>query len=311
MVTTPYALIFGPADVSHMMKDMQRLYDTHPQVRARFGQVARSAGVDVDTILRKTPLLDDASCMQVVSLGLLAGMLGIADDIIEQRGAPSCVGGISLGEVAALCVAGGLTLDDATALIRLRVDMPEADDETVGFVMVMEEGGRAFYHQPPEMRIAVDYGLIHQGIGSLLMVAGLRRTLEGRGQEGSGVLEVLPPALCNSAYHTPYRRRIAEQVAAYLQGCTLPAPRYPVVTCLPEIGVVNDPQGVKQMCVRGETETLSVPAMIRQMQSFGVADVICIGPFLRSLNLDFGGVSASFRDEQWVDDISSSLSAVE
>ncbi|VTR59347.1 Uncharacterised protein [Serratia fonticola] len=54
----PYAMIFGPADVSHMMKDMQRLYDIHPQVRTRFGQVASSAGIDVDVILRKTPLLD-------------------------------------------------------------------------------------------------------------------------------------------------------------------------------------------------------------------------------------------------------------
>lgn len=310
-MTPPYALIFGPADVSHMMKDMQRLYDNHPQVRARFGQVARSAGVDVNTILRKTPLPDDTSCMQVVSLGLLAGMLGIADDIVEQRGAPSCVGGISLGEVAALCVSGGLTVDDATALISLRADTPEGEDETVGFVMVTEERERDFYHQPPEMRIAVDYGLIHHGIGSLLMVAGLRRVLEGRGQDGSGVLEVLPPALCNSAYHTPYRRRIAEQVDAYLRERVLPSLRYPVVTCLPEIGIVDDPLGVKQMCVRGETETLFVPAMIRQMQSFNVADVICIGPFLRSLNMDFGGVSASFRDEQWVDDIMSSLSAVE
>ncbi|CAM3815258.1 hypothetical protein [Serratia silvae] len=306
----PYAMIFGPADVSHMMKDMQRLYDIHPQVRTRFAQVASSAGMDVDVILRKTPLLDGVSCMQVVSLGLLAGMLGIADDIIEQRGTPSCVGGISLGEVAALCVAGSLTLDDATELIRLRVDIPEAEEETVGFVMLMEESDRAFYHQPPAMRIAVDYGLIHQGIGSLLMVAGLRRMLEGRGQEGSGVLEVLPPALCNSAYHTPYRRRIAGQIEEYLHGCTLPAPVYPVMTCLSGLGVVNDSQGIKEMCLRGETETLSVPMMIQQMKHFDVAEVICIGPFLRSLNMDFGGVPASFRDEQWVDDISLSPSTI-
>lgn len=309
-MTTPYAMIFGPADVSHMMEDMQHLHDIHPHVRSRFGQVADTAGMDVGMILRKTPLPDDVSCIHVVSLGLLAGMLGIADGIIEQRGAPVCVGGISLGEVAALCVANALTLADAISLIQLRVDMPEDEEETVGFVMVTEDGGHVFYHQPPEMRVAVDYGVIHQGAGSLLMIAGLRSTLEKRGQEGSGMLEVLPSGLCNSAYHTPYRRRIAQQIEEYLYGCSIPAPSYPVMTCLKGLGVVNDPQGIKEMCVRGETETLSVPTMIQQLQSFSVQEAICIGPFLRSLNMDFGGVPVSFRDEQWANNISLSSPAI-
>jgi len=301
-MNAPYALIFGPADVSHMMEDMQRLYSMAPNVRARFEQIASSAGVDVDLILRKKPIPDSSSCMQIVSLGLLAGMLGIADDIIEKRGAPRCVGGVSLGEVAALCVSGALDIDDAIALIQLRVDLPEAEDETVGFVMVMNNENRDFYHQPPEMRISVDYGLVHQGIGSLMMISGLRRTLETLGQQGNEMLEVLPSSLCNSAYHTPYRKRIAEQVEDYLANCNLTAPVCSVVTCLEELGVVTDPNGVKQMCVRSETEGLSVPSLIHHMQALKTEEVVCIGPFLRSLNIDFG-MPASFRDEQWVDEI--------
>ncbi|MGP0837913.1 hypothetical protein [Serratia sp. CY85251] len=300
MVTTPYALIFGPADVSHMMKDMQRLYATHPQVRARFGQVARSAGMDVDTILRKTPLPDDASCMQVVSLGLLAGMLGIADDIIEQRGAPSCVGGISLGELAALCISSGLTVDDAVKLIGLRIDKPESVEEAVGFVMVMEESERIFYHQPPQMQVAVDYGLVHEKSGFLFMVAGLRETLENYGQHGAGMLKVLPSSLCNAAYHTPYRYWIAQHVNDYLNECVLCQPIYPVVTCLKGGVIVTNADMVKKCCIRSETESLSVPEMIHQIKNFNVEEIICIGPFLRSINIGFGRVNVSFRDEEWV-----------
>ncbi|MGL4747716.1 MAG: hypothetical protein ACRCYF_08280 [Shewanella sp.] len=299
-MNTPYAMIFGPADVSHMMNDMQLLFEINPLIRSRFEQVANSASIDIDIILRKKPISSGASCIQVVSLGLLAGMLGIADHVIEQYGAPSCIGGISLGEVAALCIAGTITVDDATALISLRLDLPEAEEEAVGFVMVTKESERSFYQQPPEMCIAVDYGLIHHGIGSLLMVSGLRRVLEGYGQEGSSVLEVLPPELCNSAYHTPYRRRIAAQIKEYLKGCILSTPTYPIITCLSRLGVVKDYYGIIEMCTRGETETLLVPLMLQQIKLFDVKEVACIGPFLRSLNMDFGDVQASFYDEQWV-----------
>lgn len=298
-----YAMIFGPADVSHMMEDMQRLYDIYPQVNARFEQVSRLANIDVNTLLRKTPKPSDTSCIQVVSLGLLAGMLGIADIVIEQRGAPVCVGGISLGEVAALCITEGLALEQAIKLISLRVDLPEAEEETVGFAMVMNDNDRMFYDQPPEMRISVDYGSIHNGIGSLLMVSGLRRVLEGLGQMGPAALEVLPHELCNSAYHTPYRQRIAEQIGEYLHGCDLLSPEFPIITCLTGLNEVNNVVGIKEMCVRGETEALSVPEMINHMQSFNVAEFICIGPFLRSLNMDFGGVPTFFHDQQWVDEI--------
>ncbi|GKW15450.1 hypothetical protein PEC301937_13990 [Pectobacterium carotovorum subsp. carotovorum] len=301
-MTTPYALIFGPADVSHMMADMQQLYAHHPQVRTRFEHIASVADVSVAVILRQAPIPDGFSCMQVVSLGLLAGMLGIADSVVAQRGEPCCAGGISLGEVAALCASGALTIADAVALIHLRVDRPETEDETVGFVLAMQEGDRDFYHQPPEMRISVDYGLIQQGVGSLLMVSGLRRMLEGKGQEGPGMLEVLPPSLCQSAYHTPYRQRIAQQVHTYLETKNVFSPRYPIVTCLDGLDVVNDPDGVKVMSVRSETERLSVPAMIQQIQRLGAVETVCIGPFLRSLNMDFG-MPASFRDEKWVAEI--------
>lgn len=302
-MTTPYALIFGPADVSHMMRDMQHLYSTHSKVRSRFEEVANSADIDVNLILRNTPISAPFSCMQIVSLGLLAGMLGMADDVIEQRGSPCCVGGISLGELAALCISGTMKLDDVISLIQLRVDMPADDDEeeAVGFAMTMQEGDREFYHQPPEMRISVNYGLIQKGIGSFFMVSGLRRTLEGLGQEGPSMLEVLPDSLCKSAHHTPYRQWIASQIEDYLTRCELCIPAYPIVTCLEGLNVVKDQQGAKNMIIRSETEALSVPYMIQQMQDFNVADAICIGPFLRSLNMDLG-VPVSFRDEKWVDD---------
>jgi len=303
-----YALVFGPADVSNMMQDMQLLYSCDKNVKRRFTQVARLANVTSDMLLQKEPMTANYSRVQIVSMGLLAGMLGIADSLIETRGEPCCAGGVSLGELVALCLSGAISLEDAVAIIQLRPDQAAAGggEETVGFVMVADGEDWEFYHQPPKMFISVDYGLIHNGFGKLLMISGLRDALENEGQHGPGNMEVLPPELCQSAYHTPLRDWIRKQVEDYLGRARINAPRVPVVTCVQGQGVVRDAEAVKSITLKSETEALHVPNLIRQIGELQASEVVCVGPFLRSLNLSFSAPS-SYRDERWVSETIGSL----
>lgn len=300
---TGFAMVFGPADVSHQMRDMRVLHERDHRVRKRFDAVSEAAGLPVPVLLRQQEPPDGLSTVQVVCLGLLAGMLGVADGLVAERGQPACAGGVSVGELVALCLSGALSIDDAVAITRIRVDAPRSaapdDAEAVGFVLVADGEDWAFYERHPGMHVAVDYGLIQGGFGKLLMVSGLRRVLEGAGQNGPGTLEVLPPEMCRSAYHCELRRRIRDEVAHYLASRPVGTPRFPVLTCLDDTAPATDPAAARQITIRSETERLRVPNMINQMPDLGVTEALLVGPFLRSLGLDFGFPTACY-DEEWV-----------
>lgn len=300
---TGYAMVFGPADVSHQMRDMRVLHERDPRVRERFDAVSRAAGLPVPVLLRQQRIPEGMSTVQVVCLGLLAGMLGVADGLEAERGRPACAGGVSVGELVALCLSGALSIDDAVAITRIRVDAPRSaapdDAEAVGFVLVAVGEDWTFYERQPGMHVAVDYGLIQSGFGKLIMVSGLRRVLEGAGQDGPGTLEVLPAEMCRSAYHCDLRGWIRDAVAHHLATRPVGTPRFPVLTCLDDAVPATDPDAARQITVRSETERLRVPNMIEQMSALGVTEALLVGPFLRSLGLDFG-VPVTCYDEEWI-----------
>lgn len=136
-----YALLFAPADVSHDMTDMQSLYRRCESVRQRFDAISHVSGRPVDELLLIKQPAVAISRMELISLGLAAGMLGISDEIQREHGDPVCAGGVSLGELVALAASGSISLQDLVEIIKLRQDLPQdlSHEEAVGFLVLPPE----------------------------------------------------------------------------------------------------------------------------------------------------------------------------
>lgn len=296
-----YSIIFGPADVSHTMKDMCALYEDNAHIKKRFQHFSECSEIPVDVLLKKQSAPETLTTVQLTSVGLLAGMLGIADTLCDLKGKPACVGGISLGELTAMCFSSALSVETAVSLIMLenKCEPITIEEQCIGFVFVPDGLDHLYYQKHKGMYIAVDYGQIHGGAGRLLMVSGLRSVLENQGQQGNGDLEVLPPDLCNTAYHSELRKPVSNAIAEYLSDHPLKDARVPILSCFDDLRVLLSDQDIKTALVRSECETLYVPKLLEQQHIMGVEETCCVGPFLRSLNMEFG-MPCSFYDEQWV-----------
>ncbi|MDQ3402586.1 MAG: type I polyketide synthase, partial [Actinomycetota bacterium] len=97
------------------------LWDTEPVFAARMAQCAEALAPHVDWSLRE--VLGDAAALErvdVVQPALFAVMVSLAA-LWESVGVrPSTVVGHSQGEIAAACVAGGLSLEDSALVVALR-----------------------------------------------------------------------------------------------------------------------------------------------------------------------------------------------
>jgi [acyl-carrier-protein] S-malonyltransferase len=242
------------------------------------------------------------SSLQMASLGLLAGMLGIADYIVSNRGVPESVGGISLGELVALCFSSAISLKDATSIILCEKDLPldcSAEPEGVGFVFIPRESDSNTFEHLGGIYVAVDYGEIQGGTGNLLMLSGLRENLEKSSETSPWEIDILPEELCDTAYHSELRNPASRKVAELLESIKLSNCDYPVNTCFKDLRRLRTPEDVKQALIKNVVEPLFVSQLIEQQKNDDLAEMVCIGPFLRSLDLNLG-LPAEYFDEKWV-----------
>ncbi|MBL4829497.1 MAG: hypothetical protein JKY55_06385 [Aliivibrio sp.] len=297
-----YSMLFGPADVTHTMEDMQALVNRNSFVALRFKEVSDYSGVPVSELLKEKGSRQSLPSLQMVSLGLLAGMLGIADYIASIRGAPESVGGISLGELVALCFSSAISVKDATSIIlceEKKILGGSAEPEGVGFVFLPSESDSKIFIESSSIYVAVDYGKIQSGAGNLLMLSGLRKNLEKEAEISPWEIDILPVELCDNAYHSELRSPVSWKIAELLKSMTINNCDYPVNTCFKDLRRLRTPKDVKEALIKNVVEPLFVSQLIEQQKTDDSAQMVCIGPFLRSLDLNFD-LPAEYFDENWV-----------
>ncbi|MEF2482183.1 hypothetical protein V4D09_02620 [Vibrio mimicus] len=291
-----YSVIFGPADVSHSMDDIRKLVSSDQIVAERFAQVSQFSGISIRDLLNVETKNNPFTRLQMISLGLFAGMLGIADRVVSIKGEPCSVGGISLGELVALCFSSAITVKDAVSIILCEQPV-KSSPEAVGFVFIPTGSEHLLIEE--DLNIAVDYGYVHGGAGKLLMLSGLRDNLLSTAKEIPWELEIISEELCNIAYHSKYRLPAVKIISKLIEGMHLSDCKYPVNTCFMKLDRLKSPEDVRQSLIMNEVETLYVTNLIETQKKDNISQVVCIGPFLRSLNLNFG-LPTEYFDKDWI-----------
>ncbi|MEU4660078.1 SDR family NAD(P)-dependent oxidoreductase, partial [Streptomyces sp. NPDC023723] len=118
------AVLVFPGQGSQWDAMARDLYATAGVFRDRLDECARAMSVHVEWDLRQVLLTDEGACLlarvDVVQPALFAVMVSLAA-LWESYGLrPAAVVGHSQGEIAAACVAGALSLEDAVRVVTLR-----------------------------------------------------------------------------------------------------------------------------------------------------------------------------------------------
>ena len=123
---SPAVLVF-PGQGSQWAGMAADLLDSSTVFTARLREcsaaVARYVGWDVEDVLRQRPGAPTLDLVEVVQPALWAVHVSLAALWMANGLVPQAVIGQSQGEIAAACVAGGLTLDDAARIITYRSDL--------------------------------------------------------------------------------------------------------------------------------------------------------------------------------------------
>ena len=284
----PYALVFAPADISHDMQDFKLLFENDNFMHRRVSQVSELLKCnpqdlfDIKSSKLKLPI------MQHASLALAAGMLGIADHIVNSYGVPVVAGGISLGELIAFVVAGSLSVEGLVENILQSRDEPSGKvEEAVAFAFFPSDFNIAGALEGLEVNVAVDYGLVQNNSTQFAMLSGVRSDINIFSTKSPGLLEVLPASKVKAAYHSIFRTKVKNIIESEILDFIVQDPSFPVISCVENLGSITSSKGVISAVCRSQTEKLSVPQLLSELKKYEVSEILAIGPFLRTINLDW------------------------
>ncbi|MBT2621285.1 hypothetical protein [Chryseobacterium sp. ISL-6] len=296
---TKYAILFAPAVLSHDMKDYKLLYRYNDFVKKRFDETSFLTGIPVNVLLKDQENTTDFSHFQIVKFGLFAGMMGIAEHICSlEKNSPFISGGISLGDLNAICLAGAVKFEDAINILKIRKES-EGDKEAVALTYVDKDEDYQYYNKFPNMNIAVNFGMVDTGLRRMLMLSGEREVLETIGRQGPAEINIMPKEMCRAALHSKFRNYVAEETRTYLESNTINDPAFLIASAVKRFDIIKEKEMIRENVIVSETNTLDLNHLIKQVESTNVDKIFCVGPFLRDLNINFkSSISVEYLDKK-------------
>ncbi len=198
----------------------------------------------------------------------------------QQRPAPSCMAGHSLGEYSALVAAGALDFADAVRAVRARGAMmqeavPPGQGAMAAVLKLSPEAvlaccaqaaqgdivSPANYNSPDQTVIAGSSLAVARAV-ALLKVAGARRVLQ---------LPVSAP------FHCALMARVQPRLEEVLARIPVQAPRVPVYSNV-EAGPNLDPARVRELLIAQVTAPVRWTEIVRAMKAHGVSRIVEVGP---------------------------------
>ncbi len=262
-----------------------------------YREVAAASGVEVDQLLaRPAP---HVGAVVLRSLRQMAAMLSIAKILEADFGRAQVYGGISLGELAALHMAGAASVEMVVDLLRVR-HLPDTSlDEAICFTFVPTLDDWRYYDDVDSMSVSVDYGPVFDGTGRMIMLSGLRSTLESMRTAGPAELQVVDRDMADQAYHSPFREPGRRRLSSFLVENPLSDPMAPVLTAVPGLQKASTGGKATEALLKSETHPLSVPVLVEGVEKFGLDKVHAVSSFLGELRIRFGAPTDYYGD-RWL-----------
>jgi [acyl-carrier-protein] S-malonyltransferase len=193
---------------------------------------------------------------------------------------PAAVAGHSLGEYAALVVAGALAFRDALPLVRYRAQaMQEAvpvgegamaailglDDDVVHAVCREAAQGQVVeavnFNAPGQVVIAGHLPAVERGTAAA----------KARGAKRAVMLPVSAP------FHSSLLQSAADKLSGYLAKIAVSAPRIPVVNNV-DVAMESDPPRIRDALARQACNPVRWVEVVRKLAGMGVTHVAECGP---------------------------------
>ncbi len=273
------ALVF-PGQGSQALGMLADLADAEPRVAETFREASDGAATDLWALAQGGPeeLLNRTEFTQPA---LLAADVAVWR-VWQARGgrAPAWLAGHSLGEYAALVVAGALSLADGARLVRLRGQLMQdaapagvgamaavlgAEDDLVREACAAAAGSEvvvpANYNSPGQIVIGGHAAAVDRAL-TLLAERGVRKTVK---------LAVSVPS------HTPLMREAANRLAEAMHGVRWQAPEIPVLQNA-DAGLHDGIQAIRDALVRQLYLPVQWTGCVQALAERGVQRVGECGP---------------------------------
>lgn len=277
---TAFAFVF-PGQGSQSM-GMLSAWGDHPAVRATLAEASDALGEDIAKLIAEGPkeALDLTTNTQPVMLtaGVACWRAWLADTGLM----PAAVAGHSLGEYAALVVAGALTLKDALPLVRFRAQaMQEAVPVGAGGMAAIlgmdAEGVKAGCAEAAgitgEAVEAVNFNDPKQTV-----IAGTKAAVEKACEvlKAAGAKRALPLPV-SAPFHSSLMKPAAERLKEKLAATAFSVPTIAVVNNI-DVAVAGDPDAIRDALYRQAFGPVRWVESVQALKARGLTHVIECGP---------------------------------
>ena len=276
----PFAFVF-PGQGSQAV-GMLDAWGDNAAVRQTLDEASAALDLDIAALIHAGPKdqLDLTTNTQPAML--TAGVACYRAWLAETRAAPAVVAGHSLGEYAALVVAGVLTLADALPLVRFRAQaMQEAVPVGTGAMAAIlgldaaqvEAGCAAAHEATGEVVAAANYNDPKQTVisGSKAGVDKACELLKAAGAKRALLLPVSAP------FHSPLMKPAADRLRERLVGVAMDAPFIPVIDNV-DVRSESEPAAIRDALYRQAYGPVRWAETVRAIRARGIAHVIECGP---------------------------------
>jgi len=273
-----FALVF-PGQGSQAL-GMMAAYGDSAVIRATFDEASQALGRDLWQLVTDGPAEALNQTVNTQPLMLTAGV-AVYRFWREQGGAvPAMVAGHSLGEYAALVVAGVLPLVDAVPLVELRAkamqDAVPAGAGAMAAILGLDAAiiiGICAEAAQGQVVQAVNFNAPEQTViaGHKAAVERAAELCKARGAKRAVMLPVSAP------FHCQLMQPAAEKLKARLAELSLVAPSIPVLNNV-DVATPNDPAAIKDALGRQAAAPVRWVETMRAMQAAGVTYIFEAGP---------------------------------
>ncbi len=275
-MTLAYIMDGGLFDVPGAGAD---LYDRFPTFRSLYDQIASWVEVPTDRLLRwELPHLHEYRAIGAIRQAAIA--LGICDLMAERGIRPDATTGISLGGMVSACVAGSVERRDLFVLLAQLRHAPGPTGPAQGaaaLAVPADVDVHDVLEGPHEgVYIAVESGVSSSRGHQVFVLTGYLAALTALAEKLPGkIMQVLPDI--SVAFHSPLSGYLQDFLEPHIAEVFFQDPAIPMASCM-EPRMLATADDVRDMFLRNQTTTVSLPHMLGGLVSTGTQLAVLVGP---------------------------------